>query len=511
MASFNYPATDQANAVSGPVVATDNAIVRFNGTSGEIIQDSPGTSIDDDGDTTVKSLTATDFTATRVPTIDSNKKLVSSSVTPTELGHLSGVSSAIQTQLNTLTTNLASEVTNRAADVDAEETRALAAESTLQTNITTVSNALTAHESDTSTHGVGEIVGRTEAQTLTNKTLTSPVINSPTGIVKGDVGLGNVDNTSDATKNAAAVTLTNKTIDADDNTISDLTVSNLKAGVLDTDLSSVSGSDDTIPSAKATKAALDLKQAIVTIDNAAGTSGETVGSADERIRVYTNTTAQTIKLDNTFTQGVDTVTIINRGTHDLTITANDDSVICTVYRGGRNQILCVSTSPSTNTSWAVLNRITSPPIERSADFTISTNFGTIAAKFITVRRDGPVAWINGVIRYGTLQAGPAAFDLPSGMTIDSDAYPTHTNGTFLGIWTPLHDTSTTIFDGGQSGPIFCDPANDNNTIYFSLNSGAGGSEQYTRNNATDLLNSDHDAAITIDLKVYINEWEEFSG
>ena len=33
------------------------------------------------------------------------------------------------------------------------------------------------------------------AVTLTNKTLTSPVINTPTGIVKGDVGLGNVDNT----------------------------------------------------------------------------------------------------------------------------------------------------------------------------------------------------------------------------------------------------------------------------------------------------------------------------
>jgi phosphoribosylformylglycinamidine (FGAM) synthase PurS component len=48
--------------------------------------------------------------------------------------------------------------------------------------------------------------------TLTNKTLTAPVINSPTGIVKGDVGLGNVDNTSDATKNAAVATLTNKTL-----------------------------------------------------------------------------------------------------------------------------------------------------------------------------------------------------------------------------------------------------------------------------------------------------------
>lgn len=48
--------------------------------------------------------------------------------------------------------------------------------------------------------------------TLTNKTLTSPVINTPTGIAKGDVGLGNVDNTSDATKNAATATLTNKTL-----------------------------------------------------------------------------------------------------------------------------------------------------------------------------------------------------------------------------------------------------------------------------------------------------------
>jgi hypothetical protein len=55
--------------------------------------------------------------------------------------------------------------------------------------------------------------------TLTNKTLTAPVINSPTGLVKGDVGLGNVDNTSDATKNSASATLTNKTINGASNTL----------------------------------------------------------------------------------------------------------------------------------------------------------------------------------------------------------------------------------------------------------------------------------------------------
>lgn len=56
------------------------------------------------------------------------------------------------------------------------------------------------------------LCGITQTCTETNKTFTSPVINSPTGIVKGDVGLGNVDNTSDATKNSASVTLTNKTL-----------------------------------------------------------------------------------------------------------------------------------------------------------------------------------------------------------------------------------------------------------------------------------------------------------
>lgn len=56
-------------------------------------------------------------------------------------------------------------------------------------------------------------------------------------------------------------TLTNKTIDANGtgNSISNLEVADLASGVLDTDLSSVAGTDTTIPSAKATKTALDLK------------------------------------------------------------------------------------------------------------------------------------------------------------------------------------------------------------------------------------------------------------
>lgn len=55
---------------------------------------------------------------------------------------------------------------------------------------------------------------------------TSPALVTPTGIVKGDVGLGNVDNTSDVTKNAATVALTNKTITSATNSVSAITIVN---------------------------------------------------------------------------------------------------------------------------------------------------------------------------------------------------------------------------------------------------------------------------------------------
>lgn len=68
-----------------------------------------------------------------------------------------------------------------------------------------------------------------------------------------------IDNTeaSDIVRLSATQTLTNKTIDADDNTISDLTTSNLKSGVLQTTVRAVASASDTaIPSEKAVASAL---------------------------------------------------------------------------------------------------------------------------------------------------------------------------------------------------------------------------------------------------------------
>jgi len=80
--------------VTGPGSSTDNAAVRFDGATGKIIQNS-GVIIDDSDNITVPSLS----TSVAIVT-NGSKQLVSSAVTATELGYVSGVTSAIQTQLN---------------------------------------------------------------------------------------------------------------------------------------------------------------------------------------------------------------------------------------------------------------------------------------------------------------------------------------------------------------------------------------------------------------------------
>jgi hypothetical protein len=80
------------------------------------------------------------------------------------------------------------------------------------TNMATTQGTLAQFAATTSAELAGVISNETGSGALVFG--TSPTITTPSGIVKGDVGLGNVDNTSDATKNAASVTLTNKTLTA---------------------------------------------------------------------------------------------------------------------------------------------------------------------------------------------------------------------------------------------------------------------------------------------------------
>lgn len=91
--------------VVGPASATDNAVARFDSTTGKLLQNSVVT-ISDTGNIagvgTISSgeVTSSSLTASRLLVSGTLKEVQSSSVTATEAGHLSGVTSAIQTQLN---------------------------------------------------------------------------------------------------------------------------------------------------------------------------------------------------------------------------------------------------------------------------------------------------------------------------------------------------------------------------------------------------------------------------
>lgn len=120
--------------------------------------------------------------------IDWTKLAVSSTVSETELGYLDGVTSAIQTQIDTKQDKVTGVSDTEIGYLDGVT-------SAIQTQIDSKAPSSTA-------------VTLTGTETLTNKTLTSPSITTPTGITKSDVGLGNVDNTADADKPVSTATQT---------------------------------------------------------------------------------------------------------------------------------------------------------------------------------------------------------------------------------------------------------------------------------------------------------------
>jgi hypothetical protein len=187
-------------------------------------------------------------------------------VTSTEIGYLDGVTSSVQTQLTQKTTDLenhSADTTNIHGIADTAElatkTYANSAVETHQSDTTNIhgiadtadlatktyaDSAVTTHQNDsTNIHGIADtaaLVTLTGTETLTGKTialgsntvsgttaqfntaitdgdfatlagtetLTNKTITSPSGLVKADVGLENVDNTSDASKPVSTATQT---------------------------------------------------------------------------------------------------------------------------------------------------------------------------------------------------------------------------------------------------------------------------------------------------------------
>ena len=134
-----------------------------------------------------------------------------------------------------------------------------------------------------------------------------------------------IDNTeaSDIVRLNAAQTLTNKTIDADDNTISDLTTGNFKSGVVKTVLADTATASDTVlVSEKAIAEALaGAVEGMVTVDGAQELTNKTI-SADSN-------TISDLETDN-FKAGVVQTTVRDTATASDTALASEKAVAAAV-------------------------------------------------------------------------------------------------------------------------------------------------------------------------------------
>jgi len=162
------------------------------------------------------------------------------------------------------------------------------------------------------------------------------------------------DRVDDLPTNTSTDTLTNKTIDADNNTLSNIEVDNLKSGVLDTDISSVSGSDDTLASAKATKTYADTKLPL-----AGGTMTGAINAGDQEISAAVLKDYAETDVALSSTSGVVAIDLANGNTGSLTLTeAVTDIDFTNVPTNGVSSFTVKVTQDASSAYTVAINAIT---------------------------------------------------------------------------------------------------------------------------------------------------------
>ena len=148
--------------------------------------------------------------------------------------------------------------------------------------------------------------GTTESRKAASEIALS-IFNNDSGFAAGDVTL------------AGSQSLTNKTIDVDNNTVSNIEVDNFKSGVLDTDLSSVAGTDTTLASAKAIKTYVDAQITAQDLDFQGDTGGAlSIDLDSETLDIAGGTGIDTSGSGNTLTVAIDSTVATLTGSQSLT-------------------------------------------------------------------------------------------------------------------------------------------------------------------------------------------------
>lgn len=259
---------------------------------------------------------------------------------------------------------------------------------------------------------------------------------------KDDVGLTNVDNTSDATKNAAVATLTNKTIDAASNTITNLTNSNLSGSAAITNANLANMAASTIKGNNTGGATTPSDLTVAQVNTLLGTVVGPGSSVDNTVPRFDLTTGKLLQTSGVAIDDSNNVT----GVTDFTATG-------TVQGGALTSTGLTSANTLTVTSTSTFNGLT-------ASRALQTNASKQLESSATTTTE--LGYLSGVT--SAVQTQLDAKQLRSTLTTKGDIYVATASDTVArqGVGTNGHVLTA---DSAQTNGIkYALPSNDSQWI-----------------------------------------------
>lgn len=195
-----------------------------NGTWGDVLNDYLSQTLKSDGSLKDNVVTTDAIAPDAVTSVEIANGTIQESQLSTGVQtklNASGSGGVADDSISTAKLQDASVVTAKIAD-DAVTNAKIAIAAIDQSKIVNLVTDLAGKAATTHTHTVSQLSDSTVTGRLLVTATDTAAVKQALSLTNADVGLANVDNTSDAAKNTAAVTLTNKTIDGNNNTLQNI-------------------------------------------------------------------------------------------------------------------------------------------------------------------------------------------------------------------------------------------------------------------------------------------------